>query len=126
MYIVHYQGYKCIMYIAKVTNEILRKVDRDGKLTYTHDKYLFHYIASDMITYLCITDEVRIHMLEYEYKLCNVNTSIQLDFRIICVVYEVTNLNIFFQNKCIDVLKWYYCFVKSKYCHISNMLVKMV
>lgn len=41
----------------EVTNEILRKVDRDGKLTYTHDKYLFHYIASDMITYLCICDE---------------------------------------------------------------------
>lgn len=41
----------------EVMNEILRKVDRDGKLTYTHDKYLFHYIASDMITYLCITDE---------------------------------------------------------------------
>ena len=42
----------------QVTDEILRKVDRDGKLTYTHDRYLFHYIASDMITYLCITDEV--------------------------------------------------------------------
>lgn len=41
----------------QVTNEILRKVDRDGKLTYTHEKYLFHYIANDMITYLCITDE---------------------------------------------------------------------
>jgi len=41
----------------QVTDEILRKVDRDGKLTYTHDRYLFHYIANDMITYLCITDE---------------------------------------------------------------------
>ncbi|XP_063684151.1 vesicle-associated membrane protein 7-like [Bolinopsis microptera] len=51
---------KCAQYVGnfdEVTNEILRKVDRDGKLTYTHEKYLFHYIASDMITYLCITDE---------------------------------------------------------------------
>ena len=46
------------MCTPQVTQEILRKVDRDGKLTYTHENYLFHYIASDMITYLCIADEV--------------------------------------------------------------------
>ncbi|GAB1604513.1 vesicle-associated membrane protein 7-like [Argonauta hians] len=44
---------------SEVTDQILSRIPpEDGKLTYSHVNYLFHYISEDHIIYLCITDDV--------------------------------------------------------------------
>ncbi|KAK9509477.1 hypothetical protein O3M35_006787 [Rhynocoris fuscipes] len=44
---------------AEVTQQILAKISpEDGKLTLSHNSYLFHYICENGIIYLCITDDV--------------------------------------------------------------------
>ncbi|XP_076045344.1 vesicle-associated membrane protein 7-like isoform X2 [Oratosquilla oratoria] len=48
----------CAGNFAEVTEQILPKISpNDAKLTYSHASYLFHYIAQDGITYMCITDD---------------------------------------------------------------------
>uniref|UniRef100_A0A224XX87 Vesicle-associated membrane protein 7 n=1 Tax=Panstrongylus lignarius TaxID=156445 RepID=A0A224XX87_9HEMI len=44
---------------SEVTQQILAKIaPEDGKLTLSHNSYLFHYISENGIIYLCITDDV--------------------------------------------------------------------
>lgn len=51
----------CAGNFAEVTEQIIAKIPpRDEKLTYSHGNYLFHYISSDGIIYMCITDDVSI------------------------------------------------------------------
>lgn len=48
----------CAGNFAEVTEQILQRISPETpKLTYTHGSYLFHYIVTDGITYLCITDD---------------------------------------------------------------------
>lgn len=43
---------------STVTRVLLKKIDttKDGKLSYLYDKYVFHYMVSDELTYLCMTE----------------------------------------------------------------------
>ncbi|KAJ2817196.1 hypothetical protein IWW50_006252, partial [Coemansia erecta] len=42
----------------QVTQAILEKIPpNDSKLTYVYDRYLFHYISSNNVVYLCIADD---------------------------------------------------------------------
>jgi vesicle-associated membrane protein 7 len=42
---------------STVTRVLLKKIpDEDGKLSYIYDKYIFHYMVADGLTYLCMTD----------------------------------------------------------------------
>lgn len=48
----------CAGNFTEVTDQILAKIaPENGKLTYSHGNYLFHYISEDRIIYLCITDD---------------------------------------------------------------------
>uniref|UniRef100_T1JBQ6 Vesicle-associated membrane protein 7 n=1 Tax=Strigamia maritima TaxID=126957 RepID=T1JBQ6_STRMM len=48
----------CAGNFAEVTEQILAKIaPENGKLTYSHGSYLFHYVSDDRIIYLCITDD---------------------------------------------------------------------
>ncbi|KAI8351332.1 synaptobrevin domain-containing protein [Mortierella sp. GBAus27b] len=41
-----------------VTEAILEKIPpNNSKLTYVYDRYLFHYICEDGLTYMCMTDD---------------------------------------------------------------------
>jgi len=44
---------------VEVTEQILSKVNskENSKLTYSHARYLFHYICEDGLIYLCISDD---------------------------------------------------------------------
>ncbi|KAJ9454075.1 hypothetical protein DIPPA_70179 [Diplonema papillatum] len=47
-----------VMNVPQITKVILEKIkSEDHKLTYTYDKFLFHYIVSERICYLCMADE---------------------------------------------------------------------
>jgi len=42
---------------STVTRVLLKKIPKeDGKLSYIYDKYIFHYMVSNELTYLCMTD----------------------------------------------------------------------
>jgi vesicle-associated membrane protein 7 len=43
---------------STVTRVLLKKIpsDADSSLSYVYDKYVFHYMVSDGLTYLCMTD----------------------------------------------------------------------
>jgi len=42
---------------STVTRVLLKKIpEQDGKLSYLYDKYIFHYMVEDGLTYLCMTD----------------------------------------------------------------------
>jgi len=42
---------------STVTRVLLKKIpEEDGKLSYIYDKYIFHYMVADGLTYLCMTD----------------------------------------------------------------------
>ncbi|XP_068232946.1 vesicle-associated membrane protein 7-like isoform X2 [Palaemon carinicauda] len=49
----------CAGNFAEVSEQILSKIPprETGRLTYSHESYLFHYVAQDGIIYLCITDD---------------------------------------------------------------------
>ncbi|XP_066945281.1 vesicle-associated membrane protein 7-like isoform X2 [Macrobrachium rosenbergii] len=49
----------CAGNFAEVSEQILSKIPprETGRLTYSHESYLFHYVAQDGIVYLCITDD---------------------------------------------------------------------
>ncbi|KAL1116296.1 hypothetical protein AAG570_005791 [Ranatra chinensis] len=43
---------------SEVSEQILAKIaPEDGKLTFSHNSYLFHYICENSIIYMCITDD---------------------------------------------------------------------
>jgi len=43
---------------SSVTRVLLQKIPAaDGKLSYIYDKYVFHYVVADGLTYLCMTDK---------------------------------------------------------------------
>lgn len=42
---------------STVTRVLMRKIpNKDDKLSYLYDQYVFHYMVSDGLTYLCMTD----------------------------------------------------------------------
>lgn len=48
----------CAGNFVEVTEQILSKIPpENGKMTYSHGSYLFHYVAEDRIIYMCITDD---------------------------------------------------------------------
>jgi hypothetical protein len=54
----------CAGNFTEVTEQILTKIPpNNGKLTYSHGSYLFHYICENRIIYMCITDDVSIIIL---------------------------------------------------------------
>jgi hypothetical protein len=54
----------CAGNFTEVTEQILTKIPpSNGKLTYSHGSYLFHYICENRIIYMCITDDVSIIIL---------------------------------------------------------------
>lgn len=56
----------CAGNFAEVTEQIIAKIPpHNDKLTYSHGNYLFHYVSENGIIYMCITDDVRILILNY-------------------------------------------------------------
>lgn len=54
----------CAGNFTEVTEQIMTKIPPDnGKLTYSHGSYLFHYICENRIIYMCVTDDVSIIIL---------------------------------------------------------------
>lgn len=48
----------CAGNFVEVTEQILSKIPpENGKMTYSHGSYLFHYISEDRLIYMCITDD---------------------------------------------------------------------
>ncbi|XP_064607589.1 vesicle-associated membrane protein 7-like [Liolophura sinensis] len=48
----------CAGNFTEVSEQVLAKISpENAKLTYSHGSYLFHYITSDRIIFLCITDD---------------------------------------------------------------------
>lgn len=49
---------RCAGNFDEVTGEILRKIpENDGKMTYSHSNYLFHYVKENGIIYYAITED---------------------------------------------------------------------
>lgn len=50
---------ECVGNFAEVTEQIINRIplNTNDKLTYSHGKYLIHYICEDRIIYMCITDD---------------------------------------------------------------------
>jgi len=43
---------------TQITRRILDKIpQQDGKMSYVYDKHVFHYVCSDAITYMCMTEQ---------------------------------------------------------------------
>jgi vesicle-associated membrane protein 7 len=54
----------CAGNFTEVTEQIMTKIPpENGKMTYSHGSYLFHYICENRIIYMCITDDVSIIIL---------------------------------------------------------------
>ncbi|CAG5115463.1 unnamed protein product [Candidula unifasciata] len=48
----------CAGNFTEVTEQILMKIPpENSRLTYSHGRFLFHYITEDKIVYMCITDD---------------------------------------------------------------------
>eukprot|EP01059_Diplonema_ambulator_P006338 TRINITY_DN16081_c0_g1_i2.p1 TRINITY_DN16081_c0_g1~~TRINITY_DN16081_c0_g1_i2.p1 ORF type:complete len:229 (+),score=93.57 TRINITY_DN16081_c0_g1_i2:578-1264(+) len=57
-----------VMNVPHITKIILEKIRcEDHKMTYTYDKFLFHYIVSDRICYLCMADESFDRRVPFEF-----------------------------------------------------------
>lgn len=53
---------------ATVTRVLLDKIPtQDGKMTYVYDDYVFHYIVSEGICYLCLSDERNKHRIPFGF-----------------------------------------------------------
>mmetsp|Transcript_1988 Transcript_1988/g.2664 ORF Transcript_1988/g.2664 Transcript_1988/m.2664 type:complete len:227 (-) Transcript_1988:201-881(-) len=51
-----------------VTRVLLKKIpEGDSKLSYAYDKYNFHYMVSDELTYLCMTDNNFNRLTAFEF-----------------------------------------------------------
>jgi len=43
---------------TQISRRILEKIpQQDGKMSYVYDKHVFHYVCSDAITYMCMTEQ---------------------------------------------------------------------
>jgi len=48
----------CAGNFAEVTDEVLARISHeDGKMSYSHGSYLFHYICENRIIFMCITED---------------------------------------------------------------------
>jgi vesicle-associated membrane protein 7 len=48
----------CVGNFSEVTENLISKIQMTNhKMTYTHGKYLFHYVCADKIIYMCISDD---------------------------------------------------------------------
>ncbi|KAK2188394.1 hypothetical protein NP493_133g02049 [Ridgeia piscesae] len=48
----------CAGNFSEVVEQVLARISpENGRLTYSHGSYLFHYITENRVTYLCITDD---------------------------------------------------------------------
>jgi len=53
---------------STVTRVLLKKIpEEDGKLSYIYDKYIFHYMVDDGLTYLCMTDRDFTRATAFQY-----------------------------------------------------------
>jgi len=53
---------------STVTRVLLKKIpETDGKLSYIYDKYIFHYMVHDSLTYLCMTDRDFTRATAFQY-----------------------------------------------------------
>jgi vesicle-associated membrane protein 7 len=53
---------------STVTTVLLKKIpDEDGKLSYIYDKYVFHYMVSDGLTYLCMADQEFPRLVSFQF-----------------------------------------------------------
>lgn len=53
---------------STITRVLLKKIpEEDGKLSYLYDQYSFHYIVSDGLTFLCMSDHefLRYHAFQF-------------------------------------------------------------
>jgi len=51
-----------------LTRSLLKKIGRaDEKMSYSHNKYSFHYVVSDTLTYLCMTDKDFPRLNSFQY-----------------------------------------------------------
>eukprot|EP00808_Paulinella_micropora_P031456 g62300.t1 len=53
---------------STVTRVLLKKIpDQDGKLSYIYDKFVFHYMVSDGLTYLCMADQQFPRLVAFQF-----------------------------------------------------------
>jgi len=53
---------------STVTTVLLKKIpNQDGKLSYIYDKYIFHYMVSDGLIYLCMTDREFARLVAFQF-----------------------------------------------------------
>jgi len=54
---------------STVTRVLLKRLksDKDSKLSYIYDKYIFHYMVSDHLIYLCMSDEEFSRVAAFEF-----------------------------------------------------------
>jgi len=53
---------------STVTRVLLKKIpEADGKLSYIYDRYIFHYVVSDGLTYLCMTDKDFTRLVAFQF-----------------------------------------------------------
>eukprot|EP00478_Filoreta_tenera_P001358 GABV01001379.1.p1 GENE.GABV01001379.1~~GABV01001379.1.p1 ORF type:complete len:239 (+),score=93.91 GABV01001379.1:138-854(+) len=54
---------------STVTSVLLQKIpsDSNSKMSYVYDKHLFHYVVSNGMTYLCMTDEETGRVLPFKF-----------------------------------------------------------
>jgi len=53
---------------STVTRVLLKKIpETDSKLSYIYDKYIFHYVVADGLTYLCMTDKDFTRLVAFQF-----------------------------------------------------------
>jgi len=53
---------------TQITRRILDKIpQQDGKMSYVYDKHVFHYVCSDAITYMCMTEQTFSRSLAFAF-----------------------------------------------------------
>lgn len=53
---------------SSITRVLLKKIPaEDGKLSYVYDQYIFHYVVSRGMTYLCMTDQNYSKILSFQF-----------------------------------------------------------
>jgi len=53
---------------STVTRVLLKKIPKeDGKLSYIYDKHIFHYMVSQELTYLCMTDKEFQRLVAFQF-----------------------------------------------------------
>lgn len=61
---------------ASITRVLLKKIPKeDGKCSYVYDEYVFHYLVSGGVTYLCMCDKELARLIAFRFL-----TAIQSEF----------------------------------------------